>query len=51
MKKIGYCMKCRTKQEFKEAEEVTMKNGRKALKGPCIVCGSGMYKIIPNKKK
>jgi hypothetical protein len=29
---------------------VTMKNGRKALKGKCTVCGTGMYKILGTKK-
>jgi len=26
-------------------KEVTMKNGRKALKGTCPKCGTGMFKI------
>ena len=43
---IGYCMKCKKKQEMKETVEVTMKNGRKAMKGKCSVCGTGMYKIL-----
>lgn len=42
----GYCVKCKTKREIAGAEEVTMKNGRKALKGKCSVCGTGMYKIL-----
>ena len=46
MAEIGYCMKCKTKREMKETEVVTMKNGRKALKGKCTVCGTGMYKIL-----
>ena len=43
---IGYCMKCKEKREMKETAEVTMKNGRKAMKGKCTVCGTGMYKIL-----
>lgn len=43
---IGYCMKCKAKREMKETVEVTMKNGRKAMKGKCAVCGTGMYKIL-----
>jgi hypothetical protein len=31
---------------MKNAERVTMKNGRPALKGKCTVCGTGMYKIL-----
>lgn len=40
-----YCVKCRTKREAKNVEEVTMKNGKKAAKGVCSVCGTGMYRI------
>ena len=32
--------------EMSEAKEVTMKNGRKAMKGKCPICGTGMYKIL-----
>ena len=42
----GYCVKCRTKREMKDAEEVTMKNKRKAMKGKCSECGTGMYRIL-----
>ena len=40
-----YCVKCRTKREDPNPQEVTMKNGKAALKGKCPVCGTGMYKI------
>lgn len=33
MAEKGYCVKCKDKKEMKEAQEVTMKNGRKAMKG------------------
>ena len=49
-KQMGYCVKCREKREFKDAEEVKMKNGRPALRGKCVVCGTGMYKILSTKK-
>ena len=42
----GYCMKCKAKREIKDAKETTMKNGRKAMKGKCAVCGTGMFKIL-----
>ena len=45
----GYCVKCKEKTIIQEAEEVTMKNGRPALKGKCPKCGTGMYKILPKK--
>jgi len=42
----GYCVKCKAKdREMLNAEEVTMKNGRKAMRGKCKVCDAGMYKI------
>jgi len=48
MKKMadGYCVKCKMKREMKDSQEVTMKNGRKAVKGKCSKCGTGMYKIL-----
>ena len=46
----AYCVKCRTKKEMAEAEEVTMKNGRNAMKGKCPDCGTGLYRILGNKK-
>lgn len=49
-KEMGYCVKCRAKKEFVDAQEVKMKNGRPALKGKCVDCGTGMYKILPTKK-
>ncbi len=47
----GYCVKCKEKQQMKDVEVVTMKNGRKAAKGKCSVCSCGMYKILPGEKK
>lgn len=43
----GYCVKCRKPSEMKNAKEVKMKTGRKAMKGSCVKCGTGMYKILP----
>lgn len=42
----AYCVKCKAKQEMANASEVTMKNGRKAMKGTCPKCGTGMYRIM-----
>ena len=42
----GYCVKCKTKREIKDAGEVTMKNGRKAMKGKCPTCVTGMFRIL-----
>jgi Zn finger protein HypA/HybF involved in hydrogenase expression len=46
----AYCVKCKAKREMKDAKEVTM-NGkgdvkRKAMKGTCPKCGTGMYRIM-----
>lgn len=42
----AYCVKCKAKKEMKDEKQVVMKNGRKALKGKCSSCGTGMYKIL-----
>jgi RNase P subunit RPR2 len=41
----AYCVKCRAKQVMQNPTSVTMKNGKKATKGTCPVCGTGMYRI------
>lgn len=48
MEAQGYCVKCKEKREMVGAEQVEMKTGRKALKGKCKVCSTGMYKILGN---
>ncbi|HEY4523615.1 MAG TPA: DUF5679 domain-containing protein [Candidatus Paceibacterota bacterium] len=50
---MGYCVKCREKRPMKGAQEVSMpgKGGeRRAMKGNCEVCGTGMYRILGKKK-
>lgn len=42
----GWCVKCKANRVMNNAKEVTMKNGRKAMKGVCAKCGTGMYKIL-----
>ena len=42
----AWCVKCKAKREISEGKEVTMKNGRKAMKGKCPKCGTGMYRIL-----
>ena len=36
----------KSKKEISDANEVTMKNGRKAMKGKCPSCGTGMFRIL-----
>lgn len=44
-KVIGYCMKCKAKQEIKNAEQIKTKNGKDAIRGVCSVCETKMYKM------
>jgi ssDNA-binding Zn-finger/Zn-ribbon topoisomerase 1 len=46
----AYCMKCKTSRKMKDAQEVTMENGRRAAKGSCPVCGTKMTKFLPSQK-
>ncbi len=41
----AYCLKCRTKREMKNPQQVTLKNGRPATKGVCPQCNTNMYRI------
>ena len=41
----AYCVKCRKKREMSQATAVRMKNGRKATRGKCEVCGTKMFRI------
>ncbi|MHB8141583.1 MAG: DUF5679 domain-containing protein [Vulcanimicrobiaceae bacterium] len=38
-------MKCKTKREIQNPEQITMKNGRPATQGKCAVCGTKLFKI------
>ena len=40
-----YCLKCRAKTGSQDVKQVTMKNGRPALRAVCTVCGTGKYRI------
>ena len=41
----GYCVKCKSKQEIKDAKPVTMKNGKPATAGSCPVCETKIFRI------
>lgn len=49
----GYCVKCKAKdREMVDAVEVSMPGKgaeRRAMKGKCSVCGTGMYRILGKK--
>jgi len=42
----AYCVKCKQKKNIIDAKETIMKNGRKAMKGKCPDCGTGMFRIM-----
>jgi RNase P subunit RPR2 len=41
----AYCVKCKAKRVIKDAQPITMKNGRPATQGACPECGTKMFKI------
>lgn len=41
----AYCVKERKKVDMKDPKEITMKNGRPAVKGVCPSCGTSLFKI------
>jgi hypothetical protein len=41
----GYCVKCKAKREIKDAKNIVMKNGKKAVQGVCPVCGTKIFRI------
>ncbi len=41
----AYCVKCRAKREVKDPKQVTLKNGRPAVKGTCPKCGTKVFRI------
>lgn len=41
----GYCVKCKEKKEMVGPQEVMLKNNKKAVRGKCPNCGTGMFKI------
>lgn len=47
----GRCMRCKKQVEIKDGEEVVMKNGMKAMKGVCTVCGTKVFRILGKAKK
>jgi uncharacterized Zn finger protein (UPF0148 family) len=47
----AYCVKCKSKKEMSNAQEVTMKNGRTATQGTCPDCGTKLFRIQGKKKE
>lgn len=40
------CMKCKKDVKVKDGKITTIKNGRKALKGVCPICGTTVMKFV-----
>jgi len=50
---MAYCVKCREKREMQDPKEIKMKGKggpRRAMKGTCPVCGTGMFRILGKAK-
>ena len=47
---IGYCMKCKKKQDMINTQNVVTKTGNSAVKGQCKKCNTNMYVILPKLK-
>jgi len=41
----AYCFKCRAKREIKNAQNITLKNGKPAIQGICSVCGTKVFRM------
>jgi hypothetical protein len=41
----AYCVRDKKKVEIQGAQQVTMKNGKPALKGTCPECGNAVFRI------
>ena len=41
----AYCVKCKSKRTIKDPFETTLKNGRSAIKGKCVKCGSKVCRM------
>ncbi|MDR3195538.1 MAG: DUF5679 domain-containing protein [Endomicrobium sp.] len=44
------CMKCKKQVEVKDARDVVMKNGMKAISGACPHCSTKVFKIVGKNK-
>jgi hypothetical protein len=47
----AYCVKCKSKKEFKDGTVKTNKKGNKYLSGNCITCNTKVNRFIKNDSK
>lgn len=43
---MAYCVKCKRKVPVENPQEVTLKNGKKAIKGTCPYCKSPVFVFV-----
>lgn len=51
MATTGYCVKCKSSKDMKGEQQVTLKNGRAAVKGKCSSCDTSMFRILGKAKQ
>ncbi len=47
---MAYCVKEKAQKPMKDAQQVTLKNGKQAMSGVCSSCGTKMMKFVSAKK-
>ena len=47
---MAYCVKEKAQKPMKDAQQVTLKNGKLAMQGTCSSCGTKMMKFVSSKK-
>lgn len=47
---MGYCVREKAQKPMKDPQEVTLKNGKHAIRGVCASCGTKMMKFVSAKK-
>ena len=47
---MAYCVRCKKKVPVENPQEVTLKNGKKAIKGNCPYCKKPVYVFVKTVK-
>ena len=48
---VAYCVKCKEMREIKDPKQVILKNGRAAMQGQCLKCGTALMLVLPETKQ
>ena len=46
---MGYCVRCKKKVTIENPQEVTLENGKKAIKGTCPYCKGTVFVFVKTK--